>query len=168
MYNLLPLVALMSVPRDRRRRLMPLTLPAAAGLPAAQAGALAVVSADRVAKREGNAATAEAATAVTTVLTTAVEKGATLTADDFKNIPLVQRVVAGRPDIFDPVSLGGGISNADLDRMIEALQQARADRAAHPTGNGRAPKKTSITGAASRKAGAASRKAGAKKAAKKA
>jgi hypothetical protein len=42
----LPLFALMMVPRHRRDSLLPVALPAMANLPAAQLGALAVVTSD--------------------------------------------------------------------------------------------------------------------------
>ncbi|WP_182113877.1 MULTISPECIES: hypothetical protein [unclassified Actinotalea] len=134
MSNVLPFVALMSVPKNRRRRLMPIVLPAVAGLPAAQAGALAVVSADGVARREGALASAEAVTAVTAVLTTAVDKGAVLTAEDLAHIPLARQVVAADPDILATSSLSG-VSRAELQRAAAVIQAALdADGDGKPAG----------------------------------
>jgi hypothetical protein len=125
MSSLLPFVALMSVEKSRRRQLLPLALPAVAGMPVAQAGALAVVSADSTARREGNVATAEATTAVAAVLTAAVDKGAVLTVDDLKHIPLAEKVMAANPDILTP-SLVRGVSRADLERAMAVIQEAMA------------------------------------------
>lgn len=126
MSSYLPFVALMSVPKSRRKRLLPLALPAVAGIPAATAGALAVVSADSVARREGNVATAQATTAVTQLLTTAVAHGAELTPDQVKHIPIVDRVVAANPDILTPASLGTA-TPAELQRAVALIQAALAE-----------------------------------------
>ena len=123
MSSYMPFMALMSVSKSRRKRLLPLALPAVAGIPAAQAGALAVISADSVARREGNVATAEATTAVTDVLTTAVAHGAELTLDDLKHIPLAEKVVTARPDILTPASFENA-SSADLRRAAAIIQSA--------------------------------------------
>jgi hypothetical protein len=125
--SVLPFVALLGVQKSRRRRLLPLALPAATGMPAAQAGALAIVSADSVARREGNVATAEATTDMTAVLTTAVENGAVLTVEDLKGIPLAEKVVAANPDILTSRSLEG-ISRADLERAMTVIQRAMTKR----------------------------------------
>jgi hypothetical protein len=123
MSSVLPFVALMSVQKSRRRRLLPLALPAVAGMPVAQAGALAIVSADSAARREGSVATAEATTAVTAVLIAAVDNGAELTVDDLKHIPLAQKVVEGNPDILTRNSIRGA-SRADLERAMAVIEEA--------------------------------------------
>lgn len=125
--NFLPILALAALPKDRRAKVLPIALPAMAGLPVAQAGALAVVTADSVARRERTAAQAEAATAVTSVLTTAVEKGATLTAEDVEHIPIARRAVETNPTILRPV--GAGLSAEDLDRVKEVFEELLAQRA---------------------------------------
>jgi hypothetical protein len=133
--NLLPFFALAALPKDRRSKVFPIALPALAGLPVAQAGALAVVTADGVARRERTAAQTEATTAVTSVLSTAVEKGATLTAADLEHIPIARRAVATNPAILRPV--GGGLSAEDLDRVkevFEELLKQRSDDGARASG----------------------------------
>jgi len=127
MSSVLPFFALMSVPRNRRRRLLPLALPAVAGVPAAQAGALGVVAADSAARREGNAATTEAAADLATVLTIAVDKGAALEPADLKDIPLAVRVLAEHPDILKGDSHEAA-SRADLERAMAVIKAAMADR----------------------------------------
>lgn len=121
--NPLPVVALMTVSKSRRKKLLQLALPAMVGIPAAQAGALAVVSADSIARREANVATAEATSAVTAVLSAAVEHGAELSKDDLAHIPLASTVVAQNPDILRPTSLEGA-SQADIRRAIAVLENA--------------------------------------------
>ncbi|WP_225755261.1 hypothetical protein [Actinotalea sp. Marseille-Q4924] len=125
--NLLPIIALAALPKHRRSTVFPIALPALAGLPVAQAGALAVITADSVARRERTAAQTEATTAVTSVLTTAVEKGATLTAEDVEHIPIARRAVATNPAILRPV--GAGLSAEDLDRVKEVFEELLAQRA---------------------------------------
>jgi hypothetical protein len=120
MSSMLPFVALLSVEESRRSQLLPLALPAMAGMPVAQAGALAVVSADSAAR----IASAEATIAVTAVLVAAVVNGADLTAEDLAHIPLAQQVVAANPDILTPPE---GTSTADLEEASTAdLERAMA------------------------------------------
>lgn len=136
--NLLPILALAALPKERRSAVFPIALPALAGLPAAQAGALAVVSADTVARRERTAAQTEATTAVTSVLTTAVEKGATLTPADVEHIPIARRAVATNPAILRPTH---GLSADDLDRVkevFEELLKQHADSGARASSGGSA------------------------------
>ena len=92
----LPLAILMSVPRSRRRQLIPLALPAVANIPVAQAGALAVVTADAELRRRDTAA----ATAVASTIEVAVDKGALFNAADFAGIPIARDFVAGRHDLL--------------------------------------------------------------------
>lgn len=125
--NFLPILALAALPKERRSAVLPIAFPAMAGLPAAQAGALAVVTADSVARRERSTARAEATAAVTSVLTTAVEKGATLTAEDVEHIPIARRAVATNPAILRPV--GTGLTSEDLDRVKEIFEELLAQRA---------------------------------------
>jgi hypothetical protein len=127
----LPLVALFMVPRNRRRNLLPLALPAVANVPAAQAGALAVVTADSALRREQSASVAEATTAVTQTIAKAVEKGATLEAVDFEAIPIAHHVVITNPQILEHLTqetLSAG-QQAQVAEMIEAA-------VGQPTGTG--------------------------------
>lgn len=124
MNNLMPFVALMSLPKDRRRHLLPLAMSAAAGMPAAQSGALAVISADSAARREGKAADAAATdaavTAVTEVITAAVAKGAALTAEDLQHIPLAQKALAAKPDILSPGTVQAQSATGGASGTVQA------------------------------------------------
>ena len=135
---MLPFVALLSVEESRRSQLLPLALPAMAGMPVAQAGALAVVSADSAARL----ASAEATSAITAVLVAAVANGANLTAELLAHIPLAQQVVAANPDILTPpveepsTADLEGASTADLERAMAVIQEAMTKGGeAKPTGD---------------------------------
>jgi hypothetical protein len=137
MSSMLPFVALLSVEESRRSQLLPVALPAMAGMPVAQAGALAVVSADSAAR----IASAEATSAVTAVLVAAVAHDAKLTAEDLAHIPLAQQVVAENPDILTPPEGTStadleGASTADLERAMAVIQEAMSKGGeAKPTGD---------------------------------
>jgi hypothetical protein len=138
MSNMLPFVALLSVEESRRSQLLPLALTSMAGMPGAQAGALAVVSADSAVR----IASAEAISAITAVLVV-VGKGCQLTAADFDHIPLAQQVLAANPDILTPSSGEEpstadleGASTADLERAMAVIQEAMTKGGeAKPTGD---------------------------------
>ncbi len=131
--NYLPLLALMTVPRRRRNSLFPVALPAMANLPAAQLGALAVVTSDSAVRREHNTATA----AVAETIATAVDKGATFTADDFVANPIALEVVTANPNILEKVEATGKVTKAQTDAIVKQVLAALED--AKPNKNKPAP-----------------------------
>ncbi|GGC05747.1 hypothetical protein [Cellulomonas carbonis] len=135
--SMLPLVALMSVPKSRRRKLLPIALPAVAGVPAAAAGAVAVVTADSVTSGERAAAAADATSAVTAVLTAAVAHGAELEADDLKHVPLAHQVVTQNPAILSPVD--AGITAQQVRNLTQRLTKLEKELASKDQETAAAP-----------------------------
>lgn len=114
------LAAFMMAPRRRRNALLPIALPALANLPAAQAGALTVVTADAAIRHEQNAGDANATAAVAATIATAVGKGAPLTADDFKTNPIALQVVTANPQILQPTD-ATRLSDAAKNEIVSEI-----------------------------------------------
>lgn len=137
--TMLPFVALMSVPKSRRRRLLPVALPGVAGLPPAAAGAMAVITADSVSAGERAAATADATSAVTEVLTAAVAHGAELEVEDLQHVPLAHHVVTSNPGILRPAASGLSAEQARaLQNRVTKLERALASLEESGTASGTA------------------------------
>jgi hypothetical protein len=129
----LALAAFLMAPRRRRNALLPVALPALANLPAAQAGALTVVTADAAIRHEQNAGDANATAAVTATIATAVDKGATLAADDFKTNPIALQVVTANPTILQPAQ-ATHLSDTAKTEIVQLVMKELAARVVPATG----------------------------------
>ena len=137
MSNYLPFAAYLMSPRRRRNALLPIAIPSMGNLPAAQVGALSVVSADAALRREQAATTTAVAladqaaeAAVHDTIRIAVENGAKLSVDKFPEGSIGRRLADAVPDLFEPV---GQISDEALDRLADLVAEKVQERQAAAT-----------------------------------
>jgi hypothetical protein len=127
------LAAFMMAPRRRRNALLPIALPALANLPAAQAGALTVVTADAAIRHEQNTGDANATAAVAATIATAVSKKAELVPDDFKTNPIALQVVTTNPQILQPTD-ATQLSDAAKEEIVKLVMKELGSRHVFATG----------------------------------